>query len=221
MTIMRAAREKGWSLTAHSQGGGAVDTLTDVFEQLDKQKPMRETRSHPMHASFQSPEAIERLKKMGLPADVQAAWLDLDGPALSKVFPRDGMRYFFPLKTYRDAGIELAGGSDHMIGFDKNRAVNPYNPFLGMWTAVTRKMTDGRTLHPEQCIGREDALRMYTVWAAYVQFAEKERGSIEQGKLADLTVIDRDYLKIAADQIREIEPVMTVIDGKVVFDGSR
>jgi predicted amidohydrolase YtcJ len=147
--------------------------------------------------------------------------LYLDGPALSKVFPRDGMKYFFPLKTYRDAGIELAGGSDHMIGFDKNRAVNPYNPFLGMWTAVTRKMTDGRILHPEQCIGREDALRMYTVWAAYVQFAEKERGSIEQGKLADLTVINRDYLKIPADQIREIEPVMTVIDGKVVFDGSR
>jgi predicted amidohydrolase YtcJ len=104
-----------------------------------------------------------------------------------------------------------------MIGFDKNKAVNPYNPFLGMWTAVTRKMTDGRVLHAEECIGREDALRMYTTWAAYLQFAEKDRGSIEAGKLADLTVIDRDYLAIPADQIRSIEPTMTILDGKVAW----
>jgi hypothetical protein len=216
-TIMAAARDKGWQLTAHSQGGGAIDTLTGVFEKLDKVKPMAATRSHPMHASFQSKEAIARLAKLGLPADVQAAWLYLDGPALSRVFPGSGMRYFFPLKTYRDAGVVLAGGSDHMIGFDKNKAVNPYNPFLGMWTAVTRKMTDGRVLHAEECIGREDALRMYTTWAAYLQFAEKERGSIEAAKLADLTVIDRDYLTIPADQIRDIEPVMTILDGKVAW----
>ena len=120
------------------------------------------------------------------------------------------------MKTYRDAGIKLAGGSDHMIGFDKNRAVNPYNPFLGMWTAVTRKMINGEVQAPEQRIGREDALRMYTDWAAYIQFAEKERGSIEKGKLADLVVIDRDYLKCPEDQIKDIQPVMVILDGKVV-----
>jgi predicted amidohydrolase YtcJ len=128
------------------------------------------------------------------------------------------MRYFFPLKTYRDHGIVLAGGSDHMIGFDKNKAVNPYNPFLGMWTAVTRKMVDGRALHPEECIGKEDALRMYTAWAAWVQFEENRRGTIEAGKLADLTVIDRDYMATPPDQIRETEPVMTVIDGKIAWE---
>jgi predicted amidohydrolase YtcJ len=216
-TIMEAARDKGWQLTAHSQGGGAIDTLLETFEKLDKQRPIRETRSHPMHASFQSPEAIAKLKKLGLPADVQAAWLYLDGPALSRVFPGQGMRYFFPLKTYRDNGIVLAGGSDHMIGFDKNKAVNPYNPFLGMWTAVTRKMTDGNVLHPEQRIGREDALRMYTIWAAWIQFEDKTRGSIEAGKLADLTVIDRDFMSIPADELRAVEPVMTIIDGKVAW----
>ncbi|MCC6589132.1 MAG: amidohydrolase [Bryobacterales bacterium] len=216
LTIMGAARDAGWQLTAHSQGGAAVDTLIDTFEKLDAVKPLKETRSHPMHASFQSPEAIAKLKKMGLPADVQPAWLYLDGPALSKVFQHGGMKYFFPLKTYREAGIKLAGGSDHMIGFDKNRAVNPYNPFLGMWTAVTRKMIDGTVQAPEQRIGREDALRMYTEWAAYIQFAENERGSIEKGKLADLVVIDRDYLNCPEDQIKEIQPVMVILDGKVV-----
>jgi predicted amidohydrolase YtcJ len=217
-TILDAARDKGWSLTAHSQGGGAIDTLIEAFEKLNAEKPIAPTRSHPMHASFQSPEAIAKLKKLGLPADVQAAWLYLDGPALSRVFPNQGMRYFFPLKTYRDHGIVLAGGSDHMIGFDKNKAVNPYNPFLGMWTAVTRKMVDGRALHPEECIGKEDALRMYTAWAAWVQFEENRRGTIEAGKLADLTVIDRDYMATPPDQIRETEPVMTVIDGKIAWE---
>jgi predicted amidohydrolase YtcJ len=170
-----------------------------------------------MHASFQSPEAIDRLAKLHLPADVQMAWLYLDGPALSKVFPNNGMRYFIPLKTYRQKGVLLAGGSDHMVGHDKNTATNPYNPFMGMWTAVTRKMTDGHVLHPEERISREEALRMYTSWAAWMQHSEKDRGSIEKGKLADLTVIDRDFLRIPADQIREIQPVMVVLDGKVAL----
>ncbi|MBL8296565.1 MAG: amidohydrolase [Bryobacterales bacterium] len=215
-SVFSAARDMGWQLTAHSQGGGAVDVMMDVFEKLDAVKPLKPTRSHPMHASFQTPEAIARLKKMDLPADVQPAWLYLDGPALSRVFPHGGMKYFFPLKTYREAGIRLAGGSDHMIGFDKNKAVNPYNPFLGMWTAVTRKMITGEVQAPEQRISREDALRMYTDWAAYIQFAEHERGTIETGKLADLVVIDKDYLKCADDQIKDIEPVMVILDGKLV-----
>lgn len=216
--IMKAAREMGWPLTAHSQGGGAIDALLDCWERMDKQKPMEPTRSHLMHASFQSPEAIDRLAKLRLPADVQMAWLYLDGPALSKVFPNGGMRYFIPLKTYRKKGILLAGGSDHMVGHDKNSATNPYNPFLGMWNAITRKMTNGEVLHPEERISREEALRMYTSWAAWMQHAEKDRGSIEKGKLADLTMIDRDYLRVPADGIRDIEPLMVIVDGKIVHE---
>jgi hypothetical protein len=81
-----------------------------------------------------------------------------------------------------------------MIGHDKNRAVNPYNPFHGLWVSVTRKTARGDVLWPEERVTREEALRMYTIWAAWMQFAEKSRGSIEAGKLADLVVVDRDYL---------------------------
>lgn len=214
--IMRAARDAGWQLTAHSQGGGAIDALLDCFEKLNRERPIGPTRSHLMHASFQSPEAIARLQRLGLPADVQSPWLYLDGPALSRVFPGLGLRNFFPLKSYRDAGVLVAGGSDHMIGHDKNSAVNPYNPFLSMWIAVTRRMNDGRILHPEQRISREDALRMHTIWAAHMQHADEQRGTIEPGKLADLVVIDRDYLTVDENQIRDIEPVAVIIDGKVV-----
>ncbi len=217
-SILDAARDKGWQLTAHSQGGGAVDALLDAFETLDRERPIAPTRSHVMHASFQSPEAIARMKRFGVLADAQAAWLYLDGPALTKVFGNDGMRYFYPLRSYVDAGIIVAGGSDHMIGFDKNSAVNPYNPFLGMWTAVTRKMKDGAVLHPEERISREEALKMYTIWAAYLQFDDGKKGSIEPGKLADLVVIDRDYMTCPEDQIKAVEPVATIIGGKIVWE---
>ncbi len=217
-SVLDAARDKGWQLTAHSQGGGAVDALLDAFETLNRERPIAPTRSHVMHASFQSPEAIARMKRLGVLADAQAAWLYLDGPALTKVFGNDGMRYFYPLRSYVDAGIIVAGGSDHMIGFDKNSAVNPYNPFLGMWTAVTRKMKNGAVLHPEERISREEALKMYTIWAAYLQFDEEKKGSIEPGKLADLVVIDRDYMTCPEDEIKALEPVATIIDGKIVWE---
>ena len=217
LAIMRAARDKGWAMTAHSQGGGAVDTLLETFEKLNAEKPIAPSRSHWMHASFQTPEAIARAKKIGILADVQPAWLYFDGPALEKVFGHEGMRYFFPLRSYLDAGLILAGGSDHMIGFSGDRAINPYNPFLGMWTAVTRKMRDGRVLYPEERITREEALRLYTTGPAYMQFSEKDRGTIEAGKLADMVIIDRDYFTCPEDAIRQIKPVSTILNGKVVY----
>jgi len=170
-----------------------------------------------MHASFQNPEAIARAKRLGVSADIQMPWLYKDGPALEKVFGDQGMRYFIPLRTYLDAGVVIAGGSDHMIGHDKNSAVNPYNPFLSMWIAVARKTTQGKALHPEERITRQEALRMHTSGAAYMQFAEDTRGSLEPGKLADLVVIDRDYLTVPEDEIRNIQPTMTIVDGKISY----
>jgi predicted amidohydrolase YtcJ len=218
LAIMRAARDKGWAMTAHSQGGGAVDTLLETFEKLNAEKPIAPSRSHWMHASFQSPEAIARAKKIGILADVQPAWLYFDGPALEKVFGHEGMRNFFPLRQYLNAGIILAGGSDHMIGFPADKAVNPYNPFLGMWTAVTRKMHDGRVLYPEERLTRDEALRMYTTGPAYMQFSEKDKGTLESGKLADMVVIDRDYFTCPEDDIRNIKPVTTILNGKIVYE---
>lgn len=219
LAVMRAARDKGWQLSAHDQGGGAVDAFLDAMEALDREKPIAPTRSHLIHASFQSREAIARMKRLGILADVQSPWLYFDAPALEKVFGYDGMRMFYPLRSYIDAGIVIAGGSDHMIGHDKNRATNPYNPFLNMWTAVTRRTVRGNVLYPEEKITRAEALKMHTIWAAYLQFEENFKGSLEKGKAADMTVIDRDYLSCPEDQIREINPVMTIVGGRISYRG--
>jgi predicted amidohydrolase YtcJ len=220
LTILRAARNRGWQLTTHDQGGGAIDAFLDTLEALDRERSIASSRSFVMHASFQSPEAIARMKKMGILADTQSQWLYHDGPALEKVFGSEGMRYFFPLRSYLDAGIIVAAGSDHMIGHDKNRAVNPYNPFLSMWVEIARKTDRGDVLHAEQKITRQEALKTHTIWAAYMQFAEKQRGSIEPGKAADLVVIDRDFLTCPEDQIKDIAPVMTIVDGKIAYKNS-
>ncbi len=215
--LYEAARNKGWQLTAHSQGGGAIDTLLDVFERLDGEKPIAPTRSHIVHGSFLSENAIARMKRMGIALDAQPDWMYFDVPALERVFGRQNMRWFFPLRTVIDNGIVVAGGSDHMMGHDKNTATNPFNPFFNMWMAITRRMRDGDVFYPEERVTREQALRMYTNGGAWMQFAEKERGSIEPGKLADLVVIDRDYLTCPEEQIRSIEPLVTMVGGKVMY----
>ena len=81
--------------------------------------------------------------------------------------------------------------------------------------------TEGTVFYPAERVSREQALRMYTNGPAWIQFAEKERGSIETGKYADLVVIDRDILTCPEDQIREIQPLMTIVDGRVVFEKRR
>ncbi len=218
LRVLRAARDKGWPVTAHSQGGGAVDVLLGVFETLDRERPIAASRSHLIHASFLSPESIALCRKLGILVDAQPAWLHFDGAALARVMRSEAMRYFIPLRSLIEAGVKVAGGTDHMVGWDRNTSVNAYNPFLGMYAAVTRRTAQGGVIHPEERIDRRAALRMYTIWPAYLYHADGNRGSLEPGKLADLVVIDRDYLACPEEQIKEILPVMTLVGGRVAWE---
>jgi len=85
-----------------------------------------------------------------------------------------------------------------------------------MWASITRRTREGEVIYPQEKVTRQEALKMWTIWAAYLQFGEKTRGTIEPGKFADLVVIDRDYLNCAEDDIRRIEPVATIVNGRVV-----
>jgi predicted amidohydrolase YtcJ len=110
------------------------------------------------------------------------------------------------------------GGSDHMQKIGSLRSVNPYNPFLGMWTTVARKAKwyEGR-LHPEEALTREQALRFYTINNARLFFLEDEIGSLEEGKRADLVVVDTDPLTCPVDALKDTQALRTYVEGKLVY----
>lgn len=218
MEMAQMAAELGWQMTAHTTGGGATDLLLDAYEAADRKVPIAGRRFTVTHANFPNASAIARAKKLGVVFDIQPFWLYLDGPAIAPVFGPERMKHFQPLRDLIDAGVVVGGGSDHMIRFDPRDATNPYHPFLGMWIATTRKMVDGKVLNPEQRITRMEALKMWTWNGAYLMFAEKETGSIETGKMADMVVISKNYATCPEDEIKDIEALRTVVGGKVVYD---
>jgi predicted amidohydrolase YtcJ len=215
--IARAANELGWQMTAHVTGGGSLDALLDAYEAADREHSIRERRFTVTHGNFPNEEAIARAKKLGVVFDCQPAWHHLDAPAIKGVFGPERMKHFLPLRSLLDAGVVVAGGSDHMTRFDPRQSTNPYHPFFGMWMAVTRRAVDGSVINPEQRITREQALRMWTLNAAWLSFDERSKGSIEPGKLADLIVVSKDFLSCPEDEIKNIETLLTVVGGKVVY----
>jgi len=104
-----------------------------------------------------------------------------------------------------------------MIGLDPDHAMNPFNPFLQLYIVITRKNETGRVYGPHQKVSRLDALRTMTSHAAYINFCEDRVGSLEPGKLADLAVLDRDYLSCPEEEIRQIKPLMTLLAGRIVY----
>jgi len=217
MEMATLANKLGWQMTAHTTGGGAIDALLDAYEATDRERSIRDRRFTVTHGNFPNADAIARAKRLGVVFDCQPAWHHFDGPALKDVFGPARTAQFLPFRTMLDAGIVVAGGSDHMIRFDSRKAINPYNPFFGMWMAITRKTADGSTLHPEQGVTRLEALRMWTLNGAYLSFEEKLKGSIEPGKLADMVVVSKDFLSCPVDEIKDIEALATIVDGKIVF----
>ncbi|HEX8039326.1 MAG TPA: amidohydrolase family protein, partial [Chryseosolibacter sp.] len=216
--VITAAVEGGWKFTAHVTGGGGVDTLLAAYETVNRTHPIRDKRFSVIHGNFFSPGAIEKMAAMGVYADMQPAWFYKDTDLLSKVLGSARIKTFHPYRSLIDAGVVINGGSDHMVKVDPNTSINPYNPFIAMWTAVTRKTDRGTKYFPEQAISREEALKMYTINNAFASFEENLKGSIEKGKFADLAVLSADILTCPVDSIKTIKPVLTMVDGKTVYD---
>jgi len=217
--MVKTATECGLQFTTHAVGDGAVETLLDVYQELSRTMPIREMRHCITHSNFMSRESVDKLTRLNVIALAQPAWLYLDTRTLAQQFGYDRLRWFQPWRSIFEAGGIVAGGSDHMQKTGSLRSINPYDPFLSMWTAITRraKWYEGQ-LHPKEGLDREQAIRMYTINCALALFLDKSVGSLEKGKLADFVVVDTDLLTCPVDAVKKTQVLRTYFDGRLVFE---
>ncbi|HZT83471.1 MAG TPA: amidohydrolase [Gemmataceae bacterium] len=216
MVIEEGVKRK-WQMTAHTAGEGAMDVLLDAYEAVNRGTPLKELRCCITHANFPSKHNLERCRQLGVVADVQPAWLWKDGATLDKVLGEKRIRWFQPYKSWLEY-TTIGGGSDHMIMLDPVGATNPWSPWLGIGVALTRATERGRPLVPDERLTREQAIRLYTINNAYINHEEKQKGSLEVGKLGDLVIIDRDILACPVRDVFDTKVLYTIVGGKVVYE---
>lgn len=202
MKIARAAAERGFNIQEHTMSETTVSDLLREFERLNQAVPLKDLRWNLAHVFTISADSINRAKALGLTVSVHGVAMYNESP--SKAVP--------PIRIIQDSGIAWGLGTDSTI-------VAHYQPFITLWWAVTGKALNG-TKVLDQTVSRQDALVAYTRSNAFLLFKENTIGSLEVGKFADLVVLDRDYMTIPADDIINVEPVLTMVGGRVVFDKS-
>lgn len=216
--VMAAGHARGWQMTAHVTGDAGVDVVLDAFEAAQRAHPRADARHTLIHAYFPTPQVAARVASLGVLVDTQPAWFYEDVDALVGALGPARVSRFIGLKTWRDAGVRVAINTDHMFGADRDTAMNPFNPFLTMATAVTRRTRSGQVVGQAEAVSRREALRMMTIEAAALSFDEAHRGSIEVGKLADLVILSDDLLTVPPERIAHLTADLTIVGGVVVHD---
>ena len=214
------ALRKGIQVETHAIGDRANRFILDEYETAFKAVPSSERkvadpRWRVEHAQIVNPADIPRFAKLGVIPSMQPSHAigDLHFAPSRLGVPRLTGSYAW--ETFIKSGVVIAGGSD--------APVERGEPMIEFYAAVARKDQKGFTgegWHPEEAVSRADALKMFTLWPAYAAFEEKLRGSIEVGKLADLTILSADIMTIPAPEILKTRCVMTVINGEIVYEGS-
>lgn len=206
-TLARQVAAAGLSLQQHATHPASMRQHLDAFESIDEAHPLRDLRWVFHHADGIDPAVIERAGALGMGVAVHSRRL-ISGNSFSHPLP---MLAFGnpPLKTLQTSGVRWGLGTDTTV-------VNQSNPFYTLWWAVSGRAMNGDKL-TDETVSRAEALVAHTRSNAWMAFREDDLGSIEVGKLADLVVLDRDYLDVPEVEIRRIRPVMTIVGGEIVY----
>lgn len=198
----------------HTFGDKAYLMMLDALERANQEKSIVGKRFALDHANMVSPEVIERAARLGVTWSVQPLGLYRGSVAnVSRMYGEEvAHRWMKPIKSLIDSGMRVTYGAD--VHDDPDR-----HPMFGLEVMVTRKSRDGRVFGPREKIDRSNGLLMMTRWGAYYVLREKELGSLEAGKLADLVVLDKNPLdrSVPDEDLSEIKVVTTIIGGEVVF----
>ncbi len=213
--LATALDREGFQIHVHAIGDRAVRMSLDAIEAARKANGVRDARHHLAHIELIDPADIPRFRRLGVIANFQPFWANGDQWLTELTEPKLGperSRWLYPIGSVVASGAEFAFGSD----WD----VSSMNPLDGIEVAVTRREPPkgpGPAWLPEEKIALPDAIAAYTIRGAYVDFSERETGSLEVGKSADLIVIDRNLFEIPPSQIHEAKVLWTLLEGKEVF----
>ena len=202
--IALTAAENGWQMNEHSMRDEKIQAMLDVFESVNETVPIADLRWTIAHTNGISPESIQRANDLGMVYAVHSSSRML----APEVFA-SGMRPPPPIRSIQESGGVWGLGSD-------GTTVASPNPFHNIGWAVSGLSPAGATILDET-VSREQALTAYTRTNAYLMFREDHLGSLEPGKLADFAVLDRDYMTVPENEIKNLRSVMTVVGGEVVY----
>ena len=206
--ILLTLAERGIYVNSHVEMTDVIDAFLTEYEAINKQHPIKGLRWSFSHLDQVTEAQLERMKRLGMTAQIHSRPL-IQGALMHNVHG-DKAYDMPPFRRIQDSGIHWGLGSDAT-------AVTTSNPFFTLWFAVTGKMIGGRQVN-RQTITREEALIAHTRSNALFLFQEGNLGSLAPGKYADLLALDRDYLTVPADEIRDIKPLLTMVGGKIVHD---
>src|SRR5262252_10561052 len=208
--VAKWAAEHGIQVHQHAASDRAATGILDCFEAVNKEIPIANLRWQIAHIENASDETLRRMKALNMGWAVQDR-LVYSGQIVSKVLGPEASKRAPPIKSALKMGLHVAAGTD-------SDQVAPYNPFVSIRWLLDGKVIDGTPMRgPEESPNREEALRMYSINAAWFSFDEDRRGSLEVGKYADLAVLSDDYATVPEEKIGEITSLLTLVGGKAVY----
>ncbi|MDI6802238.1 MAG: amidohydrolase [Bacteroidota bacterium] len=210
--VTRQAIKKNFQVCTHAIGDRANHFVLNMYEKVLGTENKKDLRFRIEHAQVILPEDISRFSKLNVLPSMQPIHSTSDMDWAEARLNSGRVKGAYAWKSLIKSGSFIPAGSDFPNDI--------MQPLWGFYAAVTRMDQDGKPeggWHAEECMSREEALKSYTTWAAYAAFKEKEKGTIEVGKCADLTIISQDIMTIPASEILNTDIVMTMIGGKVVY----
>lgn len=207
--VVTAAAKNGWQIAEHVNRDITVSQMLTIFEEVNETYPITDLRWRFEHGRGLSMDSIERAKALGMAIGVHSS-AGMSSPE-SRGDDGSEVRDFPPIRWYQDSGLTFGLGSDAQV-------VAHDSPFFTLYWVVSGKDTSGGEFFKHGTLTREEALIAHTRANAYMMHKEDILGSIEIGKLADLVVLDRDYMTIPVDDIRDLNSLMTMVDGRVVYE---
>ncbi len=212
---IKSADSAGLHIMTHAIGDRAIHTLLDIYERVAKENGARDRRFRIEHAQHVLPADFRRFTELQVIPSMQPYHAIDDGRWAEKVIGPERIKTTYAFRSFINAGAGPAFGSDWFVA--------PPTPLEGIYAAVTRQTIDGKNPDgwvPEQKISVEEALKSYTIRAAYASFEENIKGSIKPGKLADFVILEKNLFEIKPSEIRNVKVLRTSVGGKFVYSAN-